>query len=161
MSIRGRSAIATNAPDATDGGGNEHGAANESEASATPPAEGPEPNHSLLPGPRKQIRHRSPIREASVGPGLVQRGKDEPTLGEPGVGNPEPGLVDHMVAEDHEIQVEGPRPPPFPALPAPGTFDLLAAIKQGARSERSIKHHNGVQIASLGRPSDRFRLVNR
>src|SRR5579883_697340 len=91
---------------------------------------------------------------------LEQRDQHERALGQLRVRDGEAVLVDGLVAVEQQVQVDFPRPPAFPVLPAQLCFDRLQLLQQLAGAEGGAHLGGGVQVVGL-RGAQGRRLVHR
>src|SRR5436190_2078520 len=110
--------------------------------------------------PSKQGFHVPPPRHDEARSKLVERLEDEAPLVEKRVRDGEPGLVDHLVAVEEEVEVERPRavlagdPDAAEAL-----LDGEQAVEELARGQRRLELEGAVEEGRLSADADRLRLA--
>jgi hypothetical protein len=73
----------------------------------------------------------------------------------------QPRLVDRIVAEDEEVEIDRPGPPPLPALSPEPSLDLEQHPEERVGRQVGLDPGGGVEKAGLGGDPDRLGLVNR
>jgi hypothetical protein len=69
-------------------------------------------------------------------------------------------LSHRHVAVPHDIEVEGPRPPPLAAFSAPLDFDAAAVLEERGRLQGGFEQHHLIQIWRLRNRSEGCRLLD-
>ena len=77
------------------------------------------------------------------------RFENKPPPCHPRMGNDQIGGSQCQIVVKQQVEVDGPRPPVFDALPAQIGFGLLQLGQQGLGGQRSLQNRGGIQIGRL------------